>query len=243
MGKVMISANRMTVTFPILNSPNRSLKKAILNASTGGKIGSDSRNHVIVTALDELTFEIIPGERVALTGHNGSGKTTLLRTLAGVYAPTSGDLTIGGKISSLLDITVGMDYEATGVENIMLRGILMGLTRSEIERRLDDIAAFADLGEYLYMPVRTYSSGMQLRLAFAVSTAVKPDIILMDEWLSVGDAEFAAKAERRLQELVEQASILVIATHSEDLVKNLCNREIRLSHGTIVADLKATMVA
>jgi lipopolysaccharide transport system ATP-binding protein len=233
---VSIIAKDLTVSYPILNSAHRSLKKAIISAGTGGRIASDTRNHMVVTALDGITFEVKPGERVALTGHNGSGKTTLLRTLAGVYAPTRGSLEVNGSISSLLDIMVGLDHEATGVENIVLRGILMGVSRTEIENRFDEIAAFADLGEYLYMPVRTYSSGMQLRLAFAVSTSFPRDILLMDEWLSVGDAAFSIKAENRLNDLIEQASILVVATHTSDLVQRLCTRQITMSHGSFVAD-------
>jgi lipopolysaccharide transport system ATP-binding protein len=238
-----IQAREATVSFPIMNSSHRSLKKLLLNATTGGRIGNDARNHILVTSLCNVSFDIQPGERVALTGHNGSGKTTLLRALAGVYAPVSGSLEVVGKVSSLLDISIGMDPEATGEENVFLRATLMGIPKFEIEKRFDEIAAFADLGNYLYVPVRTYSSGMLLRLAFAVSTAVKSDIILMDEWLSVGDENFSKKASIRLNELVEQAAILVIATHSQDLVGRLCNREIRLEHGSIVDDRQLLVVA
>ena len=232
----LIEAREMKVEFPIMNSSHRSLKKMLMKAATGGRVAADAGKYVVVTALDSLNFRIESGERVALLGHNGSGKTTLLRALAGVYTPSGGELTVVGNITSLLDISLGMDPEATGVENIFLRGTLMGLTRNEIEARFDAIAAFADIGEFLNLPVRTYSSGMQMRLAFAVSTSIHTDIILMDEWLSVGDADFSAKASTRLNELVEGASILVLATHSPDLMRDTCNRCLRLEHGTMVSD-------
>jgi lipopolysaccharide transport system ATP-binding protein len=235
--KVEIEVVNATISFPIMNSSHRSLKKVILNATTGGRIGNDSRNHILVTSLNRVSLTIQKGERVALTGHNGSGKTTLLRALAGVYAPVEGSIRVVGRIASLLDISIGMDPEATGVENIFLRGTLMGMSRSEIEARFDEIASFADLGHYLYVPVRTYSSGMLLRLAFAVSTSIRSDIILMDEWLSVGDEDFSNKASKRLNDLVEQAAILVIATHSAELVKRLCTREIKLEHGSLIDDV------
>ncbi len=230
-----IEARGMKVEFPIMNSSHRSLKKLVMKAATGGRIAADAGNYVVVTALDNLDFSIKPGERVALLGHNGSGKTTLLRALAGVYAPTSGYLRVEGSMTSLLDISLGMEMEATGVENIFLRGTLMGMTRAEIEAHFDQIAAFADIGHFLNLPVRTYSSGMQVRLAFAVSTSVQRDIILMDEWLAVGDANFSEKASKRLSGLVEGASILVLATHSPDLVNKTCNRTIQMEHGRIVA--------
>lgn len=173
---------------------------------------------------------------MGLVGHNGSGKTTLLRALSGVYAPTSGRLDVLGRVVSLLDISLGMDPDATGYENIMMRGIMMGLTPKQIKSRMDEIAYFTDLGEYLNMPIRSYSSGMQLRLAFTVSTSVEADIILMDEWLSVGDAAFQQKAAERLNHLVGNAPILVLASHSPDLINTVCTRVIELHHGRLVSD-------
>lgn len=207
-----------------------------MNLTTGGRIGQDAGKHAIVRALDDLNFEFADGERVGLVGHNGSGKTTLLRTLSGVYEPVRGKLKVHGKIASLLDVSMGLDPDATGFENIYLRGILDGLSPSRIRSKIDEIADFSDLGEYLNLPVRTYSSGMMLRLAFAISTSVEADILIMDEWLSVGDAEFSAKAARRLDTLVGSASIVVIATHDPTLVARVCTRKISLEHGKIVAD-------
>lgn len=229
-----IIAQDVTVEFPILENSHRSLKKAVLNLTTGGKIGHDASQHVTVTALDSLNFEFNQGDRIGLVGHNGSGKTTLLRVLSGVYAPTRGNLKVHGKIASLLDVSMGLDPDATGFENIYLRGILDGLRPKAIRDKTEEIADFSELGEYLNLPVRTYSSGMMLRLAFAISTSVDADILIMDEWLSVGDADFSAKAAIRLESLVDKASILVLASHSPELIARVCNRQIRLEHGRVV---------
>jgi lipopolysaccharide transport system ATP-binding protein len=231
-----ISAQDVCVDFPIFTNSSRSMKNLVLRATTGGRIAKDAGQHSYVRSLDHLTFDIRAGERIGLVGHNGSGKTTLLRTLCGVYAPTFGRLLVSGRVVSLLDINLGMDPDGTGFENIMMRGIVMGMTPKQISSRIEDVAEFTDLGEYLDMPIRTYSSGMQMRLAFAVSTSVDADILLMDEWLSVGDAEFQEKAAKRLAEMVGRTPILVVATHSMDLVTKVCTRMIRLEHGRIGAD-------
>jgi lipopolysaccharide transport system ATP-binding protein len=231
-----IVAQEISVEFPIYENSHRSLKKAVLNLTTGGRIGQDAGRHAIVSALDNLSFRFTDGERIGLVGHNGSGKTTLLRTLAGVYAPVRGKLSMNGKVASLLDVSMGLDPDATGFENIYLRGILDGLKPATIRSKVDDIAEFSDLGEYLNLPVRTYSSGMMLRLAFAISTSVEANILIMDEWLSVGDADFAVKAAGRLEKLVGQASILVLASHDPKLISRVCTRRILMHHGKIVSD-------
>ncbi|RYH22492.1 MAG: ABC transporter ATP-binding protein, partial [Alcaligenaceae bacterium] len=218
----LISAQDLTVEFPIFNASHRSLKKRVLNSATGGRIAGDAGQRVSVRALEDINLEFKPGDRVGLLGHNGAGKTTLLRVLSGVYPPSSGKLEVRGRIAALTDISVGIDGEATGFENIFLRGVVMGMTTREINEKMDDIAEFSELGEYLNMPVRTYSSGMQLRLAFSVSTSIDADIILMDEWLSVGDASFNKKASARLEQMVANSSILVMASHQEDVINRLC---------------------
>lgn len=231
-----IVADQVRIDYPILQSTDRSLKRRFVHAATGGRVARDARDHIVVTALNNISFSIANGERVALVGHNGSGKTTLLRSMAGVYQPVSGTIRVDGTISTLFDIELGFDPEATGRENVVLRGLVMGLKRLQIIERMKDIREFSGLGDYLELPTRVYSTGMRLRLAFAVATSVRRDIVLMDEWLSVGDADFAESAERRLHEYLEQTSILVIATHNENLVRKLCNRRIELNQGGIVAD-------
>jgi lipopolysaccharide transport system ATP-binding protein len=228
-----IRAKDIVVEFPIYGSSSRSLKRAVIRAATGGILARDASDRVVVRALDRVSFEFAEGDRVGIVGHNGSGKSTLLRVLAGAYEPVSGEIEVRGRIASMLNIWLGMDTEATGYENIFMRGAIMGLRRAEIARLVEDIATFTDLGDYLAMPLRTYSSGMAMRLAFAVSTSIPAEIILMDEWLSVGDADFAGKSRERLTKLLDQAKILVLATHDESLIHSMCNKVVRLDHGSV----------
>ena len=232
----LIDFQNVCVDFPIYNANGRSLKKRLIQVATGGQLGADPQGRVVVRALEDLSFTLKDGDRVALLGHNGAGKSTLLRLSSGVYEPSAGVARIEGEIGSLIDISLGIDPEATGRENIFLRGGLLGMTRREISNRIDEIIDFSELGDFVDMPLRTYSTGMHLRLAFAVSTIVRPEILLMDEWLSIGDEGFKHKAEKRLTELVETTNILVIASHSRDLVMRTCNRVIWLEHGKIRMD-------
>jgi len=231
-----IEFNNVCVDFPIYNANGRSLKKRLIQVATGGQLGADQHGRVIVRALENITFTLNDGDRVGLLGHNGAGKSTLLRLLSGVYAPSSGTAHISGEIGSLIDISLGIDPEATGRENIYLRGGLLGMTRAEVSEKIDEIIEFSELGDFVDMPLRTYSTGMHLRLAFAVSTTVRPEILLMDEWLSVGDEGFKHKAEIRMTDLVKSTNILVIASHSRELVMHTCNRVLWLEHGKIRMD-------
>mgnify|MGYP000799406922 FL=1 len=225
----------VNIDFPIYNAKNRSFKNTVMQAATGGKVSFGAEGTVI-RSLEDVSFEIHEGERVGIVGHNGAGKSTLLRALSNVYAPTAGRAEIVGEIGSLVDISLGIDGEATGRENIYIRGALLGLKCCEIEKRFDEIVEFSELGEFINMPVRTYSSGMHLRLAFAVATIIRPEILLMDEWLSVGDAAFNEKAEMRLNELVQSSRILVIASHSRELIERTCNRAMWFEHGRLKMD-------
>lgn len=233
-----ITASNLSVDFPTYTA-DRSLKRSILQATTGGRMATDSKSHIAVRALDELSFKIQPGDRVGLYGHNGSGKTTLLRVLTGAYAPTSGNLEVCGRVASLLDISMGMEGDATGWENILLRGLMMGMRPSEIRDRMQEIGDFSGLGGYLNMPLRTYSSGMQVRLAFSVSTVINADILLLDEWLSVGDQDFQIKAAERLHEMINNSSIMVLASHSTKLLKDVCTRIFKMEHGRLVEEVSS----
>ena len=228
-----IKFEEVSIEIPIFNATGRSLTSKILEVATGGKLDADPNGRVMVRALSNISFELNDGDRVGLVGHNGAGKSTMLRALSGVYAPSKGKATTSGEIGSLIDISLGINPEATGRENVFVRGQLLGLSKKEIAERYDEIVEFAELGDFMEMPVRTYSSGMHLRLAFAVSTVVRPEILLMDEWLSVGDENFKHKAEARLTEMVDATKILAIASHSRELIEKVCNRVIWLEHGQV----------
>ena len=238
-----ITFENVSVEFPIFNANGRSLTSRLLEVATGGRLDKDPSGRVLVKALQGINFEISDGERVGLLGHNGAGKSTMLRVLSRVYAPQVGSAKIDGKVTSLIDISLGINPEATGRENVFVRGALLGLTRNEIAEKFSEIVEFSELGDFIEMPVRTYSSGMHLRLAFAVSTVLKPEILLMDEWLSVGDENFRNKAEERLTNLVDSAKILVIASHSRELIEKTCTRAIWLEHGQVKLDGDAKSVA
>ena len=233
---IHIKFDKVSLDFPIFNSNSRSIKQTLIRVATGGQMGSDATGHVVIRALENISFNIKDGERVGLLGHNGAGKSTLLRVLNGIYLPSSGDATSKGNVGSLIDISLGIDGEATGRENIYVRASFLGISHSLINEKFEEIVDFSELGNFIDMPLRTYSSGMLLRLAFAVSAILKPEILLMDEWLSVGDEGFRQKAEKKLNKMVEGANILIIASHSIDLILNTCNRAIWLEHGKIVRD-------
>ncbi|MGO4716394.1 ABC transporter ATP-binding protein [Bradyrhizobium sp. 2TAF24] len=229
-----ISISNLTVEFAIFGASSRSLKNSIIAQATGGKVMAGARDVVVVRAIDSLDLEIRDGDRIGLTGHNGSGKSTLLRVLSGIYKPSAGRIEIEGRVGTLLDPAAGMDMEATGYENIYLRGQLLGMSMREIKSKLDDIADFTELGDFLALPMKTYSAGMAARLAFAISTAPETDILLVDEGIGAGDADFQKKAEQRIQRLFEKTSIVLIASHSEELLARFCNRRIRMEHGQLI---------
>jgi lipopolysaccharide transport system ATP-binding protein len=229
-----IVLDRAGLELPIYGTINRSLKGRVMASATGGRIAAASRHVSVVQALKDVTLDFRPGDRVGLMGHNGSGKTSLLRMMAGIYEPTAGRIEVKGRISSFINLGLGMDLEATGRENILLCGLMFGLDYDEIRRLTPSIEEFSGLGDFLDMPVRTYSSGMTMRLVFSIVTSVPAEILLMDEWLSVGDAEFIVMAEKRLRELIDAAHILVLASHSEPVIRGLCNVIVRLEHGEVV---------
>jgi lipopolysaccharide transport system ATP-binding protein len=207
-----------------------------LSKVTGGLIDRPYEGTLIVHGLRNINLEIQAGDRIGIIGHNGSGKTTLLRVLSGIYHPTSGEANIIGKCVSLINISLGIDPEATGRENIKLRAAFLGISKDELELKEDEIIEFSGLGDFIDIPFRTYSTGMQLRLAFAVSTIIKPQILIMDEWLSTGDNDFKVKANDRLKKVVDDSEILILASHSKELLNQNCNKLVWLEAGTVKAD-------
>jgi homopolymeric O-antigen transport system ATP-binding protein len=229
-----ILLDTVTVDFPIYGS-HRSWRHDLFAGTAGGAIvpGRTARQQV-VRALDGITLRIEQGDRLGLIGRNGAGKSTLLRALAGVYAPTSGRLVVEGHISSLFTTAPGLDIDDTGSENIVTCGLFLGMSRSEIARKTSEIEALSELGEYLSLPVRTYSAGMMTRLGFAIATSLDPEILLLDEGLGAGDAKYAERMTHRVTSLVERSSILVLATHADSLIREMCNKAVLLEQGRVV---------
>jgi ABC-2 type transport system ATP-binding protein/lipopolysaccharide transport system ATP-binding protein len=240
-----LTLKEVSVLFPIYQSGSRSLKKRLLYRGTAGQLASDANNRIVVEALRNVSFSLKAGDRVALIGSNGAGKTTLLRVMAGVYAPTTGDVICRGRISPMFDINLGIDNEISGYDNIRLRGLILGLSASEIESRMQDIVEFTELGDYLDVPVRTYSSGMMTRLTFAVATCFSPEVLLMDEWIMAGDASFLVKAQHRVQSFLERANILVLASHSLEICRQWCTKAIWMERGEVkmIGDIELLLEA
>lgn len=230
-----IEAEGLAIEYPLYHHNARSLKRRLMG-SAPRRLKEDDSHRVVVAALRDLSFTIGQGERVALIGPNGAGKSTLLRTVAGIYEPVAGRLRVEGEIGSLIDPGAGMEALATGRENIILRGLYRGMTEAAAAAMAEEVVAFADLGEFMDVQIRGYSAGMQLRLSFALATAMMPEILLMDEWFLAGDAQFMARAEERLTDLVTGADILMLATHDMTTVRRWCTRVIRIEGGVILQD-------
>lgn len=228
----IIELEEVSLTYPVYGADARQLKTAMLHIATGGFLGSRG-GCVAIEALRRVSFRLEKGDRLGLIGHNGAGKSTLLKVLARIYEPTQGRLVIRGKVHCLFDIMVGMDQELTGYENIFLRGLILGLSKAEIQSLIPPIEAFAGLGDFIKMPIKTYSAGMRVRLAFGIITSIPSEILLIDEVVSVGDADFMKRAEDRVKGLVHQSDILVLSTHDTSVIKNLCNKALWLEHGTV----------
>jgi lipopolysaccharide transport system ATP-binding protein len=231
----LIDVQNVSVLFPLYHGSSRSLKKMVV-AAASGRLAQDQQQRVVVRALSDINLHLESGDRLGLIGSNGAGKTTLLRVLAGIYEPVLGNLRVKGSLNALLDPNLGMNMDLTGRENILLRGLYNGLPRSALPRLEEDVADFAELSDFLDLPVRIYSAGMVVRLGFALATAIKPQILLMDEWFLAGDASFLEKARLRLEEMVRGADILVLSSHSTGIVRSWCTRVLWLDQGKIVAD-------
>jgi ABC-2 type transport system ATP-binding protein/lipopolysaccharide transport system ATP-binding protein len=235
-----ILVQNVSIDFPVIGTGARSFRHtAFAKASrfrpsrVGGQVIESESTMSVVRALDSINFSLSSGDRLGLMGPNGAGKTTLIRALAGIYEPVTGHLDVEGKRIPMFDINIGLDDEATGYENIYIRGLIMGLSAKRIDHKTAEIAEYSGLGDYLNMPIRTYSAGMVLRLMFAIATSIEGDIVLMDEWLAVGDAQFREKTQARLMGIAESAGILVLASHDMGLLKNICNLGLHIEGGKV----------
>lgn len=228
-----ISVADVSIVFPIYDARGRSIKSRLYDFVRSSTPTSSSIT--LITALRGVSLELRDGDRLGIIGRNGSGKTTLLRVLSGIYEPTSGSVKIDGSVASMTDLTMGMDSDATGEENIIIRGILLGMTRREAVSFIEPVRAFTELGDRLQYPIRTYSTGMLLRLAFAISTSIRPDILIMDEMIGAGDAHFVEKARRRVQDLIGVSSILAVCSHNLAMIREFCTSAVLMDDGQLIA--------
>lgn len=229
-----IEFKNVTLRYPIHSTHSMSLRNHLVRVATGGTIEREAGKTTVVTALKDVSFRLQDGDAVGLVGHNGAGKSTLLRTIAGIYPPESGTIIRKGKIATVLEIGAGLEPELSGYDNIINLGMMMGLSHKQAIALTPDIEEFTELGDFLQLPVRTYSSGMTMRLMFAVATSITPEILLIDEMFSTGDAGFQEKSLIRIKKLISSAKIFVFASHNPDLINTYCNKIFKLNHGTIV---------
>lgn len=235
MALASITIRNLHLDLPVYDQATRSLKKDVIRGLVGSRI-DESAGRRYIRAIDGLNLTVRQGERIGLVGHNGAGKTTLLKAIAGIYQPSSGEIITEGSITALIDIAAGVNGEASGYENIIIRGLYLGHKLPEIQDKIDQIIAFSELGDYINLPLRTYSSGMISRLLFSVSTAFDPDILLLDEGIIAGDPAFNEKASHYLAEYTDRAGIVMLASHSKELMHMFCNKGIKLNRGRIVAE-------
>ena len=232
-----IALKNVVAEFPVYGS-QPSLRNALFGRVVGGALRRQTATskRLVVRALDNVSLTVNHGDQLGIVGHNGAGKSTLLRIFAGIYEPTQGSISIEGRVSPLFSSSPGLDLDDTGYENIVTCGLLLGMSRGEIERKMPEIEAFSELSDYLALPARTYSTGMLVRLGFAIATAIDPEILLLDEELGAGDARFASRAAERVESLIERSSIVILASQSQDLIRRICNRTVLLHHGHVIAD-------
>lgn len=227
----LIELTSVDLVYPVYSVRAQSLRNAVANFSVGGKFLKDGSDVIHIKALSKVSFDLVEGDRLGVIGHNGSGKTTLLKLIAGIYEPTKGRAVVNGRISSMIDVSLGLDSNLSGRENVINMGRMRGFTTKQILAKMASIVEFSDLGTFIDLPVKIYSSGMQSRLVFSVATTLDPDILLFDEWLSTGDADFIEKATERMNELMTRARCMVLATHAFPLIKILCNKLLVLDGG------------
>jgi ABC-type polysaccharide/polyol phosphate transport system ATPase subunit len=228
----MIELHNVSIDYPLDHKDGSSLKSALLNVFNKNR----PKNRSFYRALDGISLKIDNGGRVGLIGLNGAGKSTLLRVMSGIFQPTIGSVRIDGRVSPLLDFATGFELHHTGLENIRIRLMFLGESPESIDKKIEEIAEFSELGEFLYMPARTYSAGMFMRLAFATSTAINPEILIADEVVGAGDAQFAEKAKHRIERLLSGGNTTVLSSHSMDLIRRFCDRVIWLHRGKVIAD-------
>ncbi len=227
-----LEVENVSLTYPVYGANARSFKATLINMATGGRLEKNSGN-IIVEALKNVSFRLEKGDRLALLGHNGAGKSTLLKVLAKIYEPVYGKVNVQGRMNCLFDIMMGMDHELNGYENILMRGLILGLSKAEIRKITPLIEEFSELGDFMKMPIKSYSSGMKVRLAFGIITNVFSEILLIDEIVNVGDAKFMKKAQAQMKSLVHQSEFMVLSSHDINVVREFCNKALWLERGSV----------
>lgn len=234
LGCKMITVNNVVLTYELYHDQTRSLKEAVINLFHRRQYIKEKRSHF--NALDHLSFEIQGGERLGIIGGNGAGKSTLLKVISGILKPSEGSIVVNGTIQPLIEISAGFNPEFSGKENIYLNGFMLGFSKDQISSKEAEIIEFTELGDFINVPVKYYSSGMAVRLAFAIATSIEPEILLFDEMLSAGDAHFNAKAQIRMNELLKKSKGMIVVSHDLEMIKRLCNRVLWLERGKIKMD-------
>ena len=227
-----IELNDVSVTFTVYQQKRVSFKEYFIHRL----VRRSTNPPFSVHALSGLNLTAQEGDRVGVIGHNGAGKSTLLKTIAGIYPPTTGTRTVEGRVCSLFDISLGFELEATGWDNITYRAYLQGETPATLKGKIDEIAEFTELGDFLNVPVRHYSAGMLMRLAFSIATSINPEVLLVDEVLAVGDLSFSQKAQARMRELMSSTRVMVLVAHDLSTIRSMCNRVIWMQRGTPVME-------
>lgn len=239
----VVSISNLSLDIPVFDSGSRSFRKELFQLKgslkkkniVGGNLITTNKNGIIIRALDGISISFQEGDRVAILGHNGAGKSTLLKTIAGIYDPTIGEIKTKGRVMPLFNMMEGVSPDSKGRETIAVRGSILGLSKDELSKKTDDIVEFCELHDYIDLPIRTYSSGMLVRLMFGIVTSIEADILVMDEFIGAGDAAFLIKANKRLRQFIDKSKCLIVATHSRDITLNWCNKAVLLEKGKIKA--------
>lgn len=227
----IIDLQSVRLAYPVYSIRAQSIRNTLANMAVGGKLLKDGNDVIHVQALSDITFSLEDGDRLGIIGHNGAGKTTLLKVLAGVYEPDRGRIEISGQVSSMVDSNLGLDNELSGRENVFTMGRIRGYTTKQIMNMMPEIIDFTDLGQFIDLPLKTYSAGMRTRLIFAVATSREPEILLMDEWIGAGDKSFYDKAAARLNNMLHKSRVIVLASHNYNLIKRMCNKLLVMDAG------------
>tara|TARA_B110000037_G_scaffold223161_1_gene303106 strand:+ start:2867 stop:3589 length:723 start_codon:yes stop_codon:yes gene_type:complete len=230
----IIQVKNLKFSYPLIGVRT----KLISNGIVGGRLNTSDKKNNIIRVLDGLNFTFYPGDRVGLYGDNGAGKTTLLRILGGIFKPTQGEINVKGNLGIFLDTTSGFDFDSTGKENIVMRGMLLGLGHDYIKDKIQNVINFSEIGDFVHLPLKVYSAGMLARLSFAIVNLIDPDIYLIDETIGTGDINFQKKISNKFKEIINNDKMIICASHSKELIESICNKGMMIKNGKISSSYK-----